>query len=296
MTTFLISGGRGLIGKTLSKTLKMQGHKVYKLTRKPKRKSHIYWNPEKQSIESKYLNEIEVIINLAGANIGEKKWSEKRKLELINSRVNSIHFLRNSAANMPKLQYFISASGINCYGYNKHHEMTESDEFGDDFLSTLVKEWEKASNTFKEICPVGILRIAMVVDKKGGALNKIMKSVKFGLGSPLGNGQQYVPWVHIRDLCRMFVHCIDQKKEGVYNAANGYLSNKEFMRTISKKMKKPFFFPAVPRSILSLALGEMSTMLTESLKVSNDKIRKTGFTFKHESFDSAMAEIVNNDN
>ena len=83
MTTFLISGGRGLIGKTLSKTLKTQGHRVFKLTRKPKRKNHIYWDPEKQSIESEHLNEIEVIINLAGANIGEKKWSAKRKLELI---------------------------------------------------------------------------------------------------------------------------------------------------------------------------------------------------------------------
>tara|TARA_B100001059_G_scaffold234825_1_gene278437 strand:- start:2893 stop:3783 length:891 start_codon:yes stop_codon:yes gene_type:complete len=295
MTTFLISGGRGLVGKSLGNMLKRQGHTVYKLSRRPKKKGHIYWNPEKQSIEEKHLHKIEVIINLAGANIGEQKWSNRRKLELINSRVNSIQLLKKTAASMPNLNYFISASGINCYGYNTQIEKDESAEYGDDFLSELVKEWEIASNSFKEICPVAILRIALVVDKKGGALKKIMKPIKFGLGSPLGSGQQYLPWIHIKDLCRMFIHCIEHNKEGTFNAANGYISNQEFMKTISKKMKKPFFFPAIPKKILSLFLGEMSTMLTESLKVSNQKIKQNGFNFLFPDFDSAMNDIVKNE-
>ena len=295
MTTFLISGGRGLVGKALGNMLKRQGHTVYKLSRRPKRKGHIYWNPEKQSIEGKHLHKIEVIINLAGANIGAQKWSDKRKLELINSRVNSIQFLKQTAATMPNLNYYISASGINCYGYNSQIEKEESDDYGKDFLSELVKEWEAASNSFKEICPVAILRIALVVDKKGGALKKIMKPIKLGVGSPLGSGQQYLPWIHIKDLCRMFIHCIEHKKEGTFNAANGYISNKEFMKTISKKMKKPFFFPAIPKPILSFFLGEMSTMLTESLKVSNQKIKQNGFEFLFPDFDSAMTHIVKNE-
>ena len=295
MTTFLISGGRGLVGKALGNMLKRQGHTVYKLSRRPKRKGHIYWNPEKQSIEGKHLHKIEVIINLAGANIGAQKWSNKRKLELINSRVNSIQFLKQTAATMPNLNYYISASGINCYGYNSQIEKEESDDYGKDFLSELVKEWEAASNSFKEICPVAILRIALVVDKKGGALKKIMKPIKLGLGSPLGSGQQYLPWIHIKDLCRMFMHCIEHKKEGTFNAANGYISNQEFMKTISKKMKKPFFFPAIPKPILSFLLGEMSTMLTESLKVSNQKIKQNGFEFLFPDFDSAMTHIVKNE-
>lgn len=295
MTTFLISGGRGLVGKALGNMLKRQGHTVYKLSRRPKRKGHIYWNPEKQSIEGKHLHKIEVIINLAGANIGAQKWSDKRKLELINSRVNSIQFLKQTAATMPNLNYYISASGINCYGYNSQIEKEESDDYGKDFLSELVKEWEAASNSFKEICPVAILRIALVVDKKGGALKKIMKPIKLGLGSPLGSGQQYLPWIHIKDLCRMFIHCIEHKKEGTFNAANGYISNQEFMKTISKKMKKPFFFPAIPKPILSFFLGEMSTMLTESLKVSNQKIKQNGFEFLFPDFDSAMTHIVKNE-
>jgi hypothetical protein len=238
------------------------------------------------------LHKIEVIINLAGANIGEQKWSKRRKLELINSRVNSIQFLKQAAATMPNLTYFIGASGINCYGYNSQIEKIETDEYGNDFLSELVKEWETASNSFKEICPVAILRIALVVDKQGGALKKIMKPIRFGLGSPLGSGQQYLPWIHIKDLCRMFIHCIEHRKEGTYNAANGYISNEEFMKTISKKMNKPFFLPAIPKQVLSFFLGEMSTMLTESLKVSNQKIKQNGFEFLFPDFDSAMTHIV----
>jgi hypothetical protein len=193
---------------------------------------------------------------------------------------------------MPNLTYFIGASGINCYGYNTQIEKTETDEYGNDFLSELVKEWETASNSYKEICPVAILRIALVVDKQGGALKKIMKPIRFGLGSPLGSGQQYLPWIHIKDLCRMFIHCIEHRKEGTYNAANGYISNEEFMKTISKKMNKPFFLPAIPKQVLSFFLGEMSTMLTESLKVSNQNIKQNGFEFLFPDFDSAMTHIV----
>ena len=292
MKTVLISGGRGLVGKTLSRLLIRKGYTVYKLTRSPKKSHHIYWNPEKRTAESKHFDEIDIIINLAGSNISKKKWSSNRKQDLVNSRINSIEFLKALALKMPHLNYYISASGINCYGYNGPHEKTEKDPFGEHFLSQLVKEWEIASDGFQDICPVAKLRIAMVLDKRGGALKKIMRAVKIGLGSPLGTGKQYVPWVHIDDLCNMFVYCIENNVSGTYNAANGYISNKEFMKTVSKKMKKPFFMPRVPKSILTIFLGEMSSILTESLKVSNEKIIKAGFRFRYSNFDAAISEVV----
>jgi hypothetical protein len=292
MKTVLISGGRGLIGKALSRLLIRKGYTVYKLTRSPKKSHHIYWNPEKRTAESKHFDEIDIIINLAGSNISKKKWSSNRKQDLVNSRINSIEFLKSLALKMPHLKYYISASGINCYGYNGPHEKTEKDPFGEHFLSQLVKEWEIASDGFQDVCPVAKLRIAMVLDKRGGALQKIMRAVKIGLGSPLGTGKQYVPWVHIDDLCNMFVYCIENNVSGTYNAANGYISNKEFMKTVSKKMKKPFFMPRVPKSILTVFLGEMSSILTESLKVSNEKIIKTGFRFRYSNFDAAISEVV----
>ncbi len=292
MKTVLISGGRGLIGKSLSRLLRQKGYTVYKLTRRPRKEHHIYWNPNKQTIETKHLGEVDIIVNLAGSNVADKKWSEDRKNELINSRVNSINFLKQASQHMPNLKYYVSASGINCYGYNGAHEKTENDPYGNDFLSQLVKDWEIASDSFNELCPVSKLRIAMVIDSRGGALKKIMSKVKLGIGSPLGTGRQYVPWIHIDDLCNMFVYCIENQISGTYNAANGYITNREFMKTISKKMKKPFFFPSVPKRILRMLFGEMASMLTESLKVSNEKIRKTGFKFRYSNFDTAIAELV----
>ena len=292
MKTVLISGGRGLIGKTLSRLLIKKGYTVYKLTRSPKKSHHIYWNPEKRTAESKHLQEIDIIINLAGSNISKKKWSSSRKKDLVNSRINSIEFLKSLTKKMPKLKYYISASGINCYDYNDPHEKTENDPFGEHFLSQLVKDWEIASDGFQDVCTVAKLRIAMVLDKRGGALKKIIRAINFGLGSPLGSGQQYVPWIHIDDLCNMFLFCIENNVSGTYNASNGYISNKEFMKTISKKMRKPFFLPRVPKTILNIFLGEMSSILTESLKVSNEKIIKTGFQFRHSNFDAAISDII----
>ena len=293
MKTVLISGGRGLIGKTLSRLLLKRGYTVYKLTRSPKKSHHIYWNPKKRTAESKHLKEIDIIINLAGSNIAKKKWSLNRKQDLIDSRINSIEFLKSLSQKMPNLKYYISASGINCYKYNEVHEQKEIDTFGDHFLSKLVQDWEIASDTFKDVCTVSKLRIAMVLDKRGGALKKIMRTIKFGLGSPLGSGRQYIPWIHVEDLCNMFVHCIENDISGTYNAANGYISNKEFMKTISKKMKKPFFLPRIPKTVLTVFFGEMASILTESLKVSNEKIIKSGFKFRHDNFESAISEIIN---
>ena len=260
MRTVLISGGRGLVGRSLSKLLKQQGYTVYKLTRRPQKSSHIYWNPEKQTIEEKHLSEIDVVINLAGSGIADKKWSDNRKLDLINSRVNSIHFLKKASEKMPNLKYFISASGINCYGYNGPHEKTENDPYGDDFLSKLVKDWELASSSFEDLCPVAKLRIAMVIDHKGGALKKILRPIKLGLGSPLASGNQYVPWIHIDDLCRMFLYCIENDISGTYNAANGYISNRELMKTITKKMKKS------GKSVLDLGTPTLILQYLKSLK------------------------------
>ena len=293
MKTVLISGGRGLIGKSLSRLLTKKGYTVYKLTRSPKKSHHIFWNPEKRTAESKYLPEIDIIINLAGSNIAKKKWTSSRKEDLVNSRINSIEFLKSLAKKMPKLQYYISASGINCYDYNTPHEKTEEDTFGEHFLSHLVEDWEIASDGFQDICPVAKLRIAMVLHKRGGALKKIMRAANLGLGSPIGTGKQYIPWIHIDDLCNMFIFCIENNISGTYNAANGYISNKNFMKSVSKKMKRPFFLPAIPKTILSLFLGEMSSILTESLKVSNEKILKSGFQFRYSNFDSALSQVIN---
>lgn len=292
MKTVLIAGGTGLIGKKLTTVLKERGFKVYKLTRKSKKKGYINWNPELRTFDSKNIGRINIIINLLGANIAEKKWTDERKQELVTSRVNTTTFLRKIAAEMPNLEYYISASGINCYGPETNHVHVETDPYGNDFLSKLVKDWEASSDLFSDIIPVAKLRIAMVLAKDGGALQKMKLPFKFGFGSAFGSGKQHMPWIHIDDLSRMFIFAIENTLQGTFNAFSACTPNIEFARSLAKAMKRPFFMPRIPEKLLRFFLGERAIILLEGIKVSNEKILNEGFTFQHKNISSTFKHLL----
>jgi uncharacterized protein (TIGR01777 family) len=292
MKTVLIAGGTGLIGRKLTSVLKERGFKVYKLTRKAKKRGYINWNPELQTVDFKNLERINVIINILGANIAEKKWTETRKQELASSRVKTTVFLRSLANQMPKLEYYISASGINCYGPESEKVHVETDSYGNDFLSELVKKWEESSDLFSDIVPVTKLRIAMVLSKDGGAFQKIKFPFMFGLGAAFGSGKQHMPWIHIDDLCRMFVFAIENNLQGTYNAFSACTPNIEFSKALAKAMKRPFFMPKISERFLRLFLGERVVLLTEGIKVSNQKILNQGFTFQHKNISSTFKHLL----
>ena len=291
MKTVLIAGGTGLIGRKLNQKLTKKGYKVYTLTRSAKRRGQIYWNPEQQTIEGKHLNRVNIIINLTGENIGEKRWTNERKIALIDSRVKTTKFLNSIISNIPNLEYFISASGINCYPQeNKTH--VESDSYGTDFLAKLVKEWEGVSDLFESNCKVAKLRISMVLSKRGGALDKMLLPVKLGLGSPIGSGEQMMPWIHIDDLCNLFVFAIENELTGVYNASANCDSNKDFMKALAKALNRPFFMPKVPAFLLKLMLGEMSALVLDSTNASNEKIKQAGFEFEHIEIETTLRTLL----
>ena len=284
----LIAGGSGLIGKQLTKMLIERGYSVYKLSRNAGKQGYIQWDPRLKKVDEKHLDRIHILINLAGANIGDKNWTTARKKELIDSRVQSTEFLSEIAAKMPKLSNYIGASGVNCYDENQQKVFQESDDYGSDFLSTLVRDWETASDRFSGICPYMKLRIAMVLSNQGGSLNAMKGPIKFGLGSPLGTGNQFHPWIHIDDLCRMILFGIDNKLEGTYNAVAECDTNRTMMKGIAKYMHRPFFLPAVPSAILKFILGERSMLVLADLRVSNEKIKNTGFVFKYDKLNKAL--------
>lgn len=293
MKTVLIAGGTGLIGRKLTTVLKERGFKVYKLSRKnTRRRGYITWNPELQTVDSKNFHKINILINLVGSNIADKRWTSARKQELIQSRVNTTLFLRKLASQMPNLNYYIAASGINCYGPETSRVHTEEDPLGNDFLSQLVKEWEAASDSFSDIVPVTKLRIAMVLAKEGGALKKMKLPFKFGLGAALGTGKQNMPWIHLDDLCRMFIYSIENELEGVFNAFSACSSNIDFSRALAKAVKRPFILPNIPSKILHFFLGERATILLDGTKVSNEKIVGKGFTFQHKTIGSTMKHLM----
>jgi uncharacterized protein (TIGR01777 family) len=286
--TVLIAGGSGLIGKQLTKVFKERGYRVYKLSRNARKQGHIEWNPKTKQIDEKHLGRIHILINLAGANIGDKNWTSSRKQELIDSRVQSTEFLSELALKMPKLSYYVGASGVNCYPLTRDKVFKEEDEYGSDFLSTLVRDWEKASDRFDGICPYMKLRIAMVLSNRGGSLTAMKRPVFFGLGSPLGSGNQYHPWIHIDDLCRMILFGIDHQLQGTYNAVAECDTNRTMMKGIAKYMHRPFFLPPVPSGILKFFLGERSMLVLADLRVSNDKIKNAGFEFKFDKLNKAL--------
>ena len=287
MKTVLIAGGSGLIGKKLNQVLSKKGYKVHTLTRTAKHRGQIYWNPSQQTIEGKHLDKVNIIINLTGENIGEKRWTDDRKKALRDSRLKTTQFLHSLVSNFPNLEYYISASGINCYEQDDEVHV-ESDPYGKDFLSKLVKEWEAMSDLFESNCKVAKLRISMVLSKRGGALDKMLLPIQLGLGSPIGTGKQMMPWIHVEDLCNLFVYAIENELTGTYNAAANCDSNHDFMKALAKTLNRPFFMPKVPAFLLKLMLGEMSTLVLDSTNASNEKIKNTGFVFQYENIQSTL--------
>jgi uncharacterized protein (TIGR01777 family) len=290
--TILIAGGTGLIGRKLTKKLSLLGHRVFVLTRHPKETNEYYWNPKTQEINCPVLSEVEILINLSGEGIADKKWTNARKMELQQSRVGTNLFLYSLVEDLPKLQQYICSSGINAYGFKDPNRVyTEEDPFGSDFLSQLVKVWELSADKFQSHCTVTKIRTAVVLDNAGGALTKMMAPTKMGIGSALGSGDQSVPWIHIDDLVDIFIHVMDHKLAGSFNALADACSNKELMRSLAKTLGKPFWFPNVPAFMMRFLYGEMALMLLYGVKASNTKLLSSGFVFQFSDLTRALKDL-----
>ena len=299
METVLITGGTGLIGRHLSKKLKEKGFNVILLSRKtkPGNSYSVYsWNPDKNEIEIEAITSVDYIIHLAGAGIGDKRWTKKRRQLILNSRINSAGLLfRKVQESERKPKAFITASAIGYYGAITSEKLfIETDAPGRDFNGEVCRLWEKSADRFEEN---GIrtvkLRTGIVLSKKYGALSRMAVPVRFGVGSALGSGRQYLPWIHIDDLCNIYIKAIkDSKMTGAYNAvAPEHVSNREFMQTLAKILEKPFFFPAVPSFLLKILFGKMSAIILEGSRVSPGKIISTGYSFVFPNLENALKNL-----
>ncbi|MEQ6121485.1 TIGR01777 family oxidoreductase [Reichenbachiella sp. MALMAid0571] len=297
----LITGGRGLVGSDLTQNLLNGDHKVRHLSRSKRAIDNIEvfeWDIEKGKMDQSAVENLDAIIHLAGESVADKKWSAKQKAKIISSRTDSARLLFDAVSKLKKKpSVFISASGVGYYGIDTKEElMTEESEKGDGFLSDVVEEWEKSVDKFSAL---GIrtvkLRIGLVLAKNGGALPKMALPVKFFIGSPLGTGKQQISWIHINDLVELINYAVYNKDiEGVYNAVSSDpVTNSEMTRSIANALGKPLFMPNVPSFVLKLLLGEMSVIVTGGNKVSNRKIKSTGFNFQNENLDETLSQILN---
>jgi len=284
----LITGGTGFIGKALCKKLTEKGIRVNILTRNKSNpsNSHFFWNPESNKIDDTALEGISGIIHLAGLSIA-KRWTNKYKQEIIESRVQSAQFLHELCIEKNiKLDFFISASGINYYGNpNTKTPLTEEDASGTDFLSKVCFEWEKVACKFEDISKkVVILRTGIVLDKNGGALLQLLPLFRNNLGSAIGTGKQIMPWISLTDLVNMYIFAIEKQLNGVFNAVHPeIISNENFSRALAQSLKKYFVPISVPTFVLYFLKGEMSAIILKGNAISGDKIKKMGFQFQYKN-------------
>jgi hypothetical protein len=308
MATVLITGGTGLIGKELSKLLLQKGDEVIILTRKIPAIGHrssaiglhyAEWDIEKQTIDSTAIQQTDFIIHLAGAGVADKRWSPKRKKEIVDSRIQSSALIIKSLKETPnKVKAVISASAIGWYGADPSipniNPFTEGDKPDSKFLGDTCRLWEESIEpvTSMDIRLV-ILRTGIVLSKKGGALKEFIKPLRSGIAAILGNGKQMISWIHIDDLCRMYVDAIENaSRSGVYNAVAPYpVDNKTLVLDLARQMRGRFFITLyVPSFILKWMLGEMSIEVLKSATVSANKIRETGFQFLFPTIESALKQ------
>ncbi len=298
MQTILITGGSGTIGMRLSALLTEQGYEVRHLSRTVKgtEKYLTYkWDLTSEFIDPNALNNVDHIVHLAGENVGEKRWSKARKSSIISSRVDTARLLATTLKGR-KLKSFISASGISYYGSATTETIySESDSSGGDFLAKVSIAWERAADNFISRAErVVILRTGVVLSGQGGALEKMIKPIKMRIGSPLGSGKQYMPWLHIEDICGIYIKAIkDEQMSGIYNAvASEHVTNGEFTKHIAAILKRKLWAPKVPAFLLRLLFGEMAIIILEGSRIDNQKIKDAGYVFQYDSLDSALRNLI----
>jgi len=291
----LITGGSGLIGKELTKLLKDNGYEVSWLSTTLSNSADVpvyNWNIKTKSLDEKALVNADYIVHLAGANIGEKRWSRERKEEIVDSRVKSAEMLYYSLkSNKHNVKAVISASAIGYYGDTGDRTMSEETVAGFDFLANTCRAWEHAINKIGEL---GIrtvnIRNGMVLSSKGGALPVMVTPIRLLVGAPLGTGEQWVSWIHIDDLCKIYLKAIeDETVKGPYNGVSpNPATNKDLTRSIAKILDKPLWLPPIPASVLKTMIGEKASIVLSSCKASSEKIARTGINFKHPILEEAL--------
>ncbi|MDU0371933.1 TIGR01777 family oxidoreductase [Hymenobacter endophyticus] len=291
----LITGGTGMIGTRLAEMLIDGGYEVALLSRTPGsgRFRSFRWDPLAGTIDEAAVPYADYIINLAGSSVSDGKWTQERKREILSSRLAGTQLMaRQLAKQNHHVQAFISASAIGIYGDRDNQIVNEETPPAEgDFLAEVCQRWEAAAQGVAEYgVRTAIFRIGIVLSPEGGALVPLARTVKLMAGAPLGSGKQYMSWIHLDDLCRLFIQALeDARWVGTYNAvAPNPVTNQEFTRTLADVLHRPLVLPKVPEFGLKLMMGEMSEIVLASQRVSAEKTLQQGFTFEHPQLRGAL--------
>jgi hypothetical protein len=294
----LITGASGTVGKSLTQLLLTVGYEVVCLSRTVSANDKIEtykWDIPKKEIDPNCINGVDIIVHLAGAGIADGRWTDERKHEIIESRTESIRLIYDLIKTRPnQVKRVVSASAAGYYSDRGDDLMNEEDLPASDFLGECCVLWEQAVDEGLALdLSVVKFRTGVILDKESGALQKLAAPIKLGFGAPLGDGKQWMPWIHLQDVVNMyFMGIADLSLNGAYNmSAPSPVTNKELTKAVAKQFKKPLWLPNVPAFALNLAFGEMGAVVLGSTKMSTEKIEKTGFKFLFPTIELALKNI-----
>ena len=300
----VVTGASGFVGRVIVKELLKEGHEVHVLTRNVTKAAlvlgskcrYFQWASlsEKPPVEA--LKGAHSIIHLLGEGLADKRWDEDKKKKIYDSRIQStrrlVEALEELKADAPKA--LVSTSAVGVYGTHGDEVLTESSETGSDFLAKVCVDWEVEANKAEKLgVRVAIIRVGMVIGKNGGALKKMLPVFKLGVGGPLGSGKQWMSWVHVDDLARMYVLAATNSSfKGVYNGVSPTpVTNKNFSYTLGRVLCRPAFAPA-PAFAIKMAFGEMSVVLLEGQKVLPERMSAVKFHFRYPTVDIALRDAI----
>jgi hypothetical protein len=299
MKKVLIAGGAGLVGRRLCAILTEGGYEVLLLSRSGARGlayKTFRWNPAAGEIDAGMLGKVDAVINLAGAGIADRRWTAGRKQQLIDSRVESTQLLVEMMKAMPQRPVvFLSAAAIGYYGDRGEELLTEDSPKGrSGFLPMICENWE---NAIEQAAATGVrtawFRIGIVLTTRGGAMPKMSWPMQFGIAPYFGDGRQWYSWIHIDDLCRIFLYGLENPHlAGVYNAATpNPARNKSLTEGMAKGLGKTAIPIPGPSFAVRLLLGEMAETVLSSTRVSAEKLVRTGFQFQFPEIIPAVKDL-----
>jgi uncharacterized protein (TIGR01777 family) len=286
-----VTGSSGLIGSALVARLKSDGYQVQKIVRRATRnQEEVRWDPIKGEIDLDALDGVDAVFHLAGAGVGDKRWSAAYRSEILNSRLLGTTTIANACQQL-QTDVFISASAIGYYGETGNRAVTETDKGGSDFLSVVCREWEAVADLAPSVRTIK-LRTGLVLDPTGGALGRMIPLFKFGLGGKLGSGKQWWSWITLHDQIRAMMFLMNSKIEGAVNLTSpNPVTNQEFTASLARILKRPALFPA-PAFALKAVLGGFSSEVLGSKKVIPQVLTDAKFEFEFPFVSDALTALI----
>ncbi len=286
-----VTGSTGMIGTALVGQLKAEGHTVLRLVRrKPNSAEEVQWDPAAGTIDLAALEGVDAVIHLAGAGVGDKRWTPKYRATILNSRLLGTTTIANAVTAL-KPKVFISASAIGFYGETGNRAVVETDRGGEEFLSAVCREWEAAADLATGVRTVKI-RTGLVLDPTGGALGRLLPFFRLGIGGKLGSGKQWWSWITLHDEIKAIIHCLNTDISGPVNLTSpNPVTNQEFTGTLARALHRPALFP-VPGIALKILVGGFASDILGSAKVLPKALQDSGFVWDYPHLTTALEALI----